>query len=173
MKPLKPEIVEMPARKVATVVSRGDPNIVGEQVFPALYGSVFTLKFDLKKRGTETFKVQGLRARWPDCHILPKDQWTGQWALPIPDDTQVLPQKQPDNEVKIETWDYGTVAQILHLGPYTEEEPTIAILKKFIEESGFEITGAHEEEYLTCPRAKVPKTIIRYAVRKVETCHFS
>jgi hypothetical protein len=29
----------------------------------------------------------------------------------------------------------------------------------------YEIAGPHEEEYLTRPDAKVPKTIIRYAVR--------
>jgi len=32
--------------------------------------------------------------------------------------------------------------------------------------SGYEIGGVHEEEYLTTPDAKVPKTIIRYAVKK-------
>ena len=51
MKPLEPEIVEMPPRKMAVVTSKGDPNVVGEKVFPALYGSVYTLKFDRKKRG--------------------------------------------------------------------------------------------------------------------------
>ena len=36
MKPLKPELIEMPSQKVAVVTSKGDPNVVGEQVFPAL-----------------------------------------------------------------------------------------------------------------------------------------
>ena len=110
--------------------------------------------------------MSGLRARWPDAHLLPKDQWTAHWALPVPDDVQTLPQKQPDAEVRLETWTYGTVAQILHLGPYNEEGPTIQILHNFIAERGYEIAGDHEEEYLTSPRAKVPKTIIRYQVRK-------
>jgi len=39
-------------------------------------------------------------------------------------------------------------------------------LYRFIEESGYEITGVHEEEYVTSPDAKVPKTIIRYRVKK-------
>jgi len=39
-------------------------------------------------------------------------------------------------------------------------------LHKFIEDSGYEIVGAHEEEYLTTPDAKVPKPIIRYPVKK-------
>ena len=166
MKPLKPEIVEMAHRKMAVVTSRGDPNEVAQTVFKPLYGSVFTLKFDLKKKGLESFKVEPPRARWPDAHLVPKDQWTAHWAIPIPEDTTELPKKVPDVEVKIETWDYGTVAQILHLGPYSEEGPTVAILHKFIADNGCEIAGCHEEEYLSRPTAKVVKTIIRYQVRR-------
>ena len=164
MKPLKPEIIEMPAQKVAVITSKGDPNVVGEGVFKPLYGAVYALKFDLKKRGLETFKVEGLRARWPDAHLVPSDQWTGHWALPIPNDTEALPQKEPGAEVKIDVWQYGTVAQVLHIGPYSEEGPTIELLHKFIDESGYRIAGHHEEDYLTSPKAKVQKTIIRYPV---------
>jgi hypothetical protein len=166
MRPLEPEIVEMPARKMAVVTSKGDPNEVGEQVFPALYGSAYTLKFSRKKQGLETFKVTGLRARWPDAHLVPKDQWTAHWAIPVPDDVDAMPQKTPDTPVLLETWEYGTVAQVLYLGPYSEEGPTIELLHKFIADQGYEIAGHHEEEYVTSPDAKVPKTIIRYQVRK-------
>lgn len=166
MKPFRPEIVEMPSRKMAVVVSKGDPNVVGEKVFPAMYGSLFTLKFDRKKAGLEPFKVTGLRARWPDAHLVPKEQWTAHWAIPVPDDVTELPQKQPETTVTLETWDYGTVAQILHIGPYSAEGPTIEKLHEFIADQGYEIAGDHEEEYLTSPKAKVIKTVIRYQVRK-------
>lgn len=162
---LEPQIVEMPPQKVATVTTLGDPNTAGRPAMSALYGSVYTLKFDLKKKGVD-FKVGALRARWPDTHLRPKDQWTGVWALPIPEDTESLPKKAPDAVIEIGTWDYGTVAQILHLGPYAEEEPTIKRLLDFIAENDYEIAGPHEEEYLTRPDAKVQKTIIRYQVRK-------
>lgn len=166
MKPFTPEIIELPARKMAVVTSKGDPNVVGEAIFKPLYGAVYTLKFDLKKRGIEPFKVEALRARWPDAHLVPKDQWTAHWALPIPDDTESLTQKIPEVEVNIATWEYGTVAQVLHLGPYSEEGPTVAALHKFIEDSGYTLIGEHEEEYLTSPKAKVQKTIVRYRVAK-------
>jgi len=133
---------------------------------PALYSSVFTLKFNLKKKGLPTFKVSGLRARYPDAHLVPMDEWTHIIALPIPDDTTSLPQKVAGTEVKIETWEYGAVAQILHLGPYDQEEPAIKRLHQFIQDSGYEIAGMHEEEYLTKPDTKVLKTIIRYPVKK-------
>ena len=166
LKPFVPVIREMPPRTMAVVVSKGDPNVVGEQVFPALYGAVYTLKFALKKAGKEDFKVSGLRARWPDAHLLPKDQWTAYWALPIPDGTTELPKKVPEPEVTIEVWQYGTVAEILHIGPYSEEGPTVEMLHKFIEESGYEIAGVHEEEYLTRLDAKNQKTIVRYPIRR-------
>ena len=161
-----PQILEMPTQKMAVVYGKGAPDKVFPELMPALYGSVYTLKFDLKKKGQPTFKVSGLRARYPDAHLVPKDEWTHIIGLPIPEDTTSLPQKVPNTEVKIEQWEYGTVAQILHLGPYDQEYTTVECLHQFIEENGYEIAGLHEEEYLTSPDAKVIKTIIRYPVKK-------
>jgi len=161
-----PKILEMPPQKMAVVYGKGAPDKVFPELMPALYGSVYTLKFDLKKKGQPTFKVSGLRARYPDAHLVPKDEWTHIIGLPIPEDTTSLPQKVPNTEVKIEQWEYGTVAQILHLGPYDQEYTTVECLHQFIEENGYEIAGLHEEEYLTSPDAKVIKTIIRYLVKK-------
>ncbi len=162
----EPQIVETAPQKMAVVYAKGTPDKVFLKFMPALYGSVYSLKFDLKKKGLPTFKVSGLRARYPDAHLVPMKEWTIILGLPIPDDTTALPQKVPDIEVKIETWNYGTIAQILHLGAYDQEQPTIERLHNFIDDSGYKIAGTHEEEYLTRPNVKVPKTIIRYPVRK-------
>ena len=162
-----PQIIEMPSLKMAVVRGKGTPSKVFAELMPALYGSVYTLKFDLKKRGLETFKVSGLRARYPDAPAVSKDKWTIVVGLPVPDDTTSLFQKVPGIEVKLETWHYGTIAQILHLGTYAEETANILRLHQFITDSGCEISGDHEEEYLTRPDAKVPKTLIRYPVRKL------
>jgi len=162
----EPQILEMSRQKMAVVRAKGAPDKIFPEVMPALYGSVYTLKFDLKKKGIPTFKVSGLRARYPDAHLVPKEEWTHIIGLPIPEDATSLPQKMPDVEVKIETWEYGTVAQILHLGPYDQEYPTVERLHKFIEENGYQIVGVHEEEYLTSPDAKAKKTIIRYPIKK-------
>jgi len=151
---------------MAVVYGKGTPGKVFPELMPALYGSVYTLKFDLKKKGMPTFKVSGLRARYPDAHLVPKEEWTHIIGLPIPEDTTSLPQKVSGNEVKIETWEYSTVAQILHLGAYDQEYATVERLHKFIEGNGYEIAGVHEEEYLTRPDTKVIKTIIRYPIKK-------
>jgi len=161
-----PVILEMPAQKMAVVEGKGSPDKVFASIFPALFGSVYTLKFDLKKRGLESFKVSCPRARFPNAHLFPKGEGLVVAGIPIPDDTTSLPQKEPGTEVEIETWEYGTVAQILHLGPYDQETETIERLHKFIADNGYEITGPHEEEYQSRPNAKVIKTVIRYQVKK-------
>ncbi len=161
-----PQILEMPPQKMAVVHAKGAPDKVFPEFMPALYGAVYTLKFDLKKQGRPTFKVSGLRGRYPDAHLVPKEDWTMILGLPIPEDTTALPRKVPDVTVSIETWEYGTVGQILHLGAYDQEDGSIARLQGFIADSGYEIAGDHEEEYLTTPGAKVVKTLIRYGVIK-------
>ena len=162
----EPRIVEMPPQKMAVVYGKGTPDKVFSELMPALYGSVYTLKFDLKKKGLPTFKVSGLRARYPDAHLVPIEEWTHIVGLPIPEDTTSLPQKVAGTDVKIETWEYGTMAQILHLGAYNQVGGSVQTLHRFAAESGYEIAGDHEEEYLTSPDAKVVKTLVRYAVKK-------
>jgi len=162
----EPQVLEMPPQKMAVVSGKGAPDKVFSEVLPALYGSVYTLKFDLKKKGLPTFKASSLRARYPDAHLVPKEAWTINIGLAVPEDTTTLPQKVPNIEVTTETWDYGAVGQILHLGAYDQEHATVECLHKFIEDNGYEIVGVHEEEYLTSPGAKVIKTIIRYPIKK-------
>ena len=168
MKPFVPELAEMPAQLMAVVHTVGDPTVVGQKVFPALYGAAYTLKFALKKEGVE-YKVGAPCARWfggPDWANTPREKWEAAWAIPIPEGTTELAQKDPETPVTVETWEYGLVAQILHIGSYAEETPTIEQLHAFIAEQGYEIVGPHEEEYQSRPEAKSPKTVIRYQVRK-------
>jgi hypothetical protein len=168
MRPFAPEIAEMPSETMAVVRTVGDPGEVGQRVFPALYGAVYPLKFALKKQGVE-YKVTPPRARWfggPEWATLPRDEWKAEWAIAVPPGTTELTQKDPETPVTIETWEYGTVAQVLYIGSYAEETQTILDLHAFIEEQGYEIAGPHEEEYTSRPDAKAPKTVIRYQVRK-------
>jgi Uncharacterized conserved protein len=168
MKPFVPELGEMPATTMAVVRTVGDPTDVGRRVFPALYGAAYTLKFALKKEGVD-FKVGAPRARWfggPDWMTLPREKWEAAWAIPVPDGTTALAQKDPATPVTVETWEYGSVAQVLYVGAYAEETATIQQLHDFIAEQGYEIVGEHEEEYQSRPDAKSPKTVIRSRVRK-------
>lgn len=170
MKPFVPEIADLPARLMAVVHTVGDPGDVGQKVFPALYGATYGLKFALKKQGV-AYKVEPPRARWfggPDWATLPRAEWEAAWAIPIPEGITEVIQKDPETPVVIETWEYGPVAQVLHIGTYAEETPTIEMLHEFIGQQDYEIVGAHEEEYISRPGAKEQKTIVRYQVRRRE-----
>jgi hypothetical protein len=71
------------------------------------------------------------------------------------------------DEVKLESFHEGLSAQVLHVGPYSEEGPTIRLLHGFIEESGYRSRGDHHEIYLGDPRRTKPenlKTILRQPV---------
>ena len=95
--------------------------------------------------------------------------------MPVPDEVTTLPEYEAEAGLKVAltTWEYGEVAEILHIGPYDKEDQTIAKLMTFIEQQGYEIIGEHEEEYLKGPgmffKGNPEKyyTIIRYQVKKI------
>jgi hypothetical protein len=152
---------------MAVVTTIGDPNEIQAGAVSALYRATYQHKFNLKRAGKPDFKVGPLIARWPDAHLVEKSRWTGIWGLPLPSGTRRLLAETSDHEINLETWDYGSkVAEILHLGSYAEEGPSIQKLHEFIETNGYGIAGVHEEEYLTRSDAKVVRTIIRFPVRK-------
>ncbi|MFA6492630.1 MAG: GyrI-like domain-containing protein [Patescibacteria group bacterium] len=169
MKAFIPEITKLNDRKVLTVTSIGDPNKVTEPFMKALYGAAYYAKMKVYKPKGIKMELGKLSALWPDAHLKPKDKWTGIWGVVVPNyvTEKDIIQKDPKIPVKIVVWQGGEYAEILHLGPYSEEEPTIKKLHDFIKEQGYKIAGDHEEEYLTSPDAKNQKTVIRYRIKKV------
>jgi len=171
MKAFEPHITTLPDRKVVSVTSVGDPTKVTEPYMKALYGAVYWAKMKVYKPKGVKMELGKLSALWPDAHLKPKDKWTGIWGVPVPDYVKEadITQKDPDIPVKIDIWPGGQYAEILHLGPYSEEGPTIIKLHEFIESQGIKIKdvpGTHEEEYLTMPGVKNQKTVIRYLIKK-------
>jgi hypothetical protein len=66
--------------------------------------------------------------------------------------------------IRFQAFNEGKAAQILHIGPFTEEGPTIERVHSFIENSGSQKIGKHHEIYLSDLRRAAPekwKTIIR------------
>jgi hypothetical protein len=74
--------------------------------------------------------------------------------------------------VQLDQWQYGEVAEILHVGAYSEEAPTVEKLRQFAFKRGYRMAGPHEEEYLKGPgmffKGNPGKymTIIRWRVQK-------
>ncbi len=154
-----PQINQMPRQHMLVVEAKGDPNVVGKDAFASLFKVFFSLK---------GARMAAPRARWLNLATDPKEEWVGLYGMPIPESITELPAAAEG--VRIEDWDYGEVAEILHIGPYSEETPTIERLHKFIQEKGYQIAGPHEEEYLKGPgMASNPSeywTIIRYQIKK-------
>ncbi len=72
------------------------------------------------------------------------------------------------DRARFEAYDEGLSAQIMHIGPYDAEGPTIARLHRFIQENGGELNGKHHEIYLSDPRRTAPeklKTVLRQPFR--------
>lgn len=71
-------------------------------------------------------------------------------------------------DLRLERFGEGRAAQVMHIGPYAAEGPTIERLHAFIAEQGCERTGRHHEIYLSDPRRTDPaklRTVIRQPVR--------
>lgn len=166
-----PQILGMDPQKILLVKAKGNPNAVGKQAFGLLMKTYFRLKGVPK--GGPPFKPP--RARWPVHSDIPMEEWEGLYAMPVPETVNEIPESgsQEGLTVELTTWEYGQVAQILHVGRYDAEHSTVETLQGFLRSQGYEISGLHEEEYLKGPGflfAGNPDkylTIIRYPVKKV------
>ena len=72
------------------------------------------------------------------------------------------------SQVRFECYQEGKAAQIMHIGPFSEEGPTIAKVHEFIEQSGHRLSGKHHEIYLSDIRKSDPSkwnTIIRQPMK--------
>lgn len=164
-----PQISEKAPQKMLVYEAAGNPNeTVGEA-----FGALFSTFFKLKK--AHDMDLVAPLARWPKTPDTPMDEWIGIYAIPVAESVMKIPAKALNEHpaLKLETWEYGLVAEILHKGSYASEGPTVERLHQFITNSGYEISGLHEEEYLKGPGMFGPGnpdkyfTIIRYPVAEM------
>lgn len=76
------------------------------------------------------------------------------------------------SKLRLETFHEGLSVQILHIGSYEDEAPTLNRMHTvFIPQNGFEMRGKHHEIYLSDPRKVAPeklKTVLRQPVRRID-----
>jgi hypothetical protein len=157
---IEPHTFELPDQRLATVMTVGDPDSVGPEAIRVLYDTVGEV------RKSTSFDLEPLRVRWPtDEQAVPRSQWGAMWGLPVPTSVEQVPQLDPKRPVRVEVWEYGTVAEILHEGGYAAAKQTLDKLKRYMDEQRYEVIGPHEEEYLTPPGSPSPRMLIRYRVR--------
>jgi hypothetical protein len=72
--------------------------------------------------------------------------------------------------LRLESFREGLAVQMLHVGPYAEEQRTIDRMAAFAESQGYRFRGKHHEIYLGDPRRAKPeklKTVLRHPVERV------
>jgi len=180
----KVEIVEVPQMNFLMVDGEGDPNTSQSfsDAIEVLYPVSYTLRFTVKKgeMGVD-YGVLPLEAIWwsDDMSAFStgnKDAW--KWTLMIMQPEfitqkmineameEVGKKKNPVSLplVRFESFKEGREAQTMHIGPFSEEGPTIEKVYLFIEENGSRRVGKHHEIYLSDIRRAAPekwKTIVR------------
>jgi hypothetical protein len=182
-----PVIVDVPEMGFLMVDGKGDPE--GGQEFQeamgALYGVAYTLKFALKKADPPVeYSVMPPEGLWwlEDMRRFSferREDWL--WTLMIAQPPEVTGarvaqavdelrrRKDPPGlgRLRFGRLHEGLSAQIMHIGPYAEEPPTVARLHAFIAEKGYRMRGKHHEIYLSDPRRAAPekmRTVLRQPV---------
>ena len=175
--------VDVPELKFLMIDGQGDPNtsVAYAEAVQALFSVSYTAKFMVKKgQMALDYAVMPLEGLWwaDDMRAFAtadKAQW--QWTMMVmqpdfvPDELiheaigVVLRKKELPgvDRLRLERVREGRCAQVLHVGPFSEEGPAIERLHDFINErSG--LRGKHHEIYLSDVRRADPKkwkTILR------------
>lgn len=181
-------IVDVPAMRFVMVDGQGDPNKAGDYAtgLSWLYSISYALKFASKRERGQDYAVPPLEALWwaddmSDFVARRKDWWRWTQMLMVPD---FVPDEmfsaalagarkklgEPPASLRLETFAEGLSVQIMHIGSYDDEAPTIRRLhEEFLPQNGLVENGHHHEIYISDPRKTAPaklKTVLRQPVRK-------
>jgi hypothetical protein len=179
--------VEVPTFQFLMIDGEGDPNTSQEyaQAVEALFSVSYTAKFMVKKgaQGID-YAVMPLEGLWwanDMSAFITNDKSKWKWTMMImqPDfvaneviEAAISEVKRKKglpavSKLRLEPFFEGLCAQVLHIGPFSEEGPTIERLHGFIDaRTGRD--GKHHEIYLSDIRRADPakwKTIIRQPMK--------
>ncbi len=175
--------VDVPTMNYLMADGKGDPNTsqAYSDAIEALFMVSYAVKFVVKK-GTPAidYGVMPLEGLWwadDMSRFTTTDRSNWRWTMMIMQPSFITPgiidraiadvkrKKNPTaiSKLRLEAFSEGRCAQILHIGPFSEEGPTIEKVHQFID-SKSKRTGKHHEIYLSDIRKADPskwKTIIR------------
>lgn len=181
-------VVDVPAMNFLMVDGDGDPNTSPEYVsaIQALYSVSYVLKFMIKK-GSDAidYTVMPLEGLWwsedpagPGMDDKSRWRWTAMIMQPEYVTEELFRRAVTDagkkkdlvalSRARFGSFHEGLSAQIMHIGPYGAEAPTIERLHGFIKGKGYELRDKHHEIYLSNPERTEPqklKTIIRQPIK--------
>lgn len=179
--------VEVPELRFVMVDGQGDPNTspAYAEAVEVLFSVSYTAKFIVKKGPKQIdYAVMPLEGLWwaddmADFAAANKSKW--RWTMMIMQPgfvtneiidaaiAEIEKKKQLPglDKLRMESFTEGRCAQVLHVGPFSEEGPTIKRLHEFIDARSSR-TGKHHEIYLSDIRRSAPekwKTILRQPMK--------
>ena len=192
----KPSIIRIPKMNYIAVKGKGNPNEENseyKQTISLLYSIAFTIKMSYKGsykiEGYFEYVVPPLEGLWwqngtEELDYNRKDAMEFISMIRLPDfvkrkdfdwaiNEATNKKKEDFSKVEFLSYDEVLCVQCMHIGSYDNEPKTIEIMKKYVEENGYEIdinnNRFHHEIYLSDPRrcdVSRLKTVIRYPIRK-------
>lgn len=181
------KLVDVPEMNFLMIDGHGDPSACQEfsDAIDALYSLSYALKFMIKKGALQVdYGVMPLEGLWwaddmTRFSVEDKSNWD--WTVMIMQPGPVTPAlvaaayEQVEakkslvalGRVRFESFAEGMAAQIMHVGPFSEEGPAIERLHEYIQANGYTRVGKHHEIYLSDIRKAAPenwKTVIRQPV---------
>jgi hypothetical protein len=182
--------LEIPVHRFVMIDGSGAP---GDASFrprmPGLYATAYGLHFALKAHGVRE-RVGPLEGLWWTVEPgqgpgqVPQAEWLWTIMIELPDaasDGEVeralgAGRRRLDPELasglRVESFDEGLVAQVVHVGPYADEQPTLERLFGAMASAGLVPHGRHHELYLGDPRRSAPdrlRTVLRQPVRTADS----
>lgn len=186
-------IVDVPEMSFLMIDGEGDPNISQEyqDSIEALFSVSYKVKFISKKENSQDYVVMPLEGLWwvenpKEFTFQDKSGWKWTAMIRQPDfiTKDVIKEAVQEVEkkkklpalsrIKFQRLHEGLSAQIMNIGPYSQEGPTVKKLHNFIEEKGYEFNGSlpdekHHEIYISNILRTKPeklKTIIRQPMKR-------
>lgn len=182
--------VDVPATTYLAVDGHGDPNTSPDYVtaLETLYPVAYGVRSAHRARIGDDFVVGPLEGLWssadPSAFTAGRKQdWDWTMIIPLPDGVTVadiddgrastLTRRPtlPIDRVRTLELVEGRSLQIMHVGPYDAEGPTLARLHHEVMPSrGLTWNGPHHEIYLSDPRRTAPerlRTVLRQPVRPI------
>src|SRR5512139_4110532 len=169
--------VDVPAMNFLMIDGHGDPNNNPrfQESTEALFTMAYSIKFALKPGGVE-YAVPPSEGLWwaadmSQFSLARKDQWDWTMMIMQPELVTsdiveamrgvVLRKKKLTivEEIRFERYHEGLAVQIMYLGAYADEGPTIARMHAYMNECGYTFNGKHHEIYLGDPRRTPPEKL--------------
>jgi hypothetical protein len=185
-------VVDVPPMSYLMVDGHGDPNTAQayQDAVEALYAVAYKLKFTSKVGLGKDYVVPPLEGLWwaedMASFAVRRDKSTWYWTMMIMQPSWITQQMVEEavreagakkdmpalSKLRLETYHEGLAVQIMHIGSYDDEAPTIQRMHHaFMPQNGYGPAGKHHEIYLGDPRKVAPeklKTVLRQPVRRVE-----